>query len=356
MRRLWILVLGAVPVMASAQHPERYALAGDAVAVYNLAGVMRIEAGSGSDVVVDLTRGGADQARLRVETGPLRGRATLRVIYPGDDIVYRSMGRGSNTTLEVRDDGSFNDDRDHGEGHVRRHPTGRRVRISGSEDGLEAYADIHVAVPTGKRLEVYLGVGRAVVANVAGELRLDVAAADVTADHTKGSLRIDTGSGDVHLSDAEGAVGLDTGSGDVTVAGMRGHSLVLNTGSGDVTAEQVAADELRIDTGSGRVTASAIRAPAVSITTGSGDVRLDLASELGSLDVDTGSGDVTVTVPPGAGAHVDVETGSGDIDLEGVALKATRLEKSHLVGEIGDGKGRLKIDTGSGEVRLIRSR
>jgi len=39
-----------------------------------------------------------------------------------------------------------------------------------------------------------------------------------------------------------------------------------------------------------------------------------------------------------------------------VALKATRLEEDHVVGEIGDGKGRVKIETGSGGVRLIRSR
>ncbi|HEX4600344.1 MAG TPA: DUF4097 family beta strand repeat-containing protein [Gemmatimonadales bacterium] len=356
MKRVWILILGAVPVIASAQQPERYVVSGDAVAVYNLAGVLRVEAGSGSDVVVEVTRGGADRARLRVETGPLRDRATLRVIYPGDDIVYRALGRGSNTTLDVRDDGTFNDDHDRRGGHARRYPAGRRVRISGSDDGLDAYADVHIAVPAGKRLEVYLGVGRAFVANVAGELRLDVAAADVTADHTKGSLRIDTGSGDVRLSDAEGTVGLDTGSGNVAVAGMRGHSLALDTGSGDVTAEQVAADDLRIDTGSGGVTASAIRSPVVSISTGSGDVRLALESDVGSLDVDTGSGDVTVTVPPSAGAHVDVGTGSGEIDFQGVALKVTRLEKAHVVGEMGDGKGRLKIETGSGEVRLVRGR
>jgi hypothetical protein len=31
------------------------------------------------------------------------------------------------------------------------------------------------------------------------------------------------------------------------------------------------------------------------------------------------------------------------------------MENDHLVGKIGDGRGRMKIETGSGEVRLVRS-
>ncbi len=69
-----------------AQAPERFPLTGDAVAIYNLAGMLRVEAGTGSDVVVELTRGGRDAAKLKVESGPLRDRTTLRVIYPDDDI------------------------------------------------------------------------------------------------------------------------------------------------------------------------------------------------------------------------------------------------------------------------------
>ncbi|MDP9348031.1 MAG: hypothetical protein M3P24_02655, partial [Gemmatimonadota bacterium] len=50
-----------------AQRAERYALRGERAAVYNLAGEVRVEAGSGVEVVVEVTRGGADAERLRVE-------------------------------------------------------------------------------------------------------------------------------------------------------------------------------------------------------------------------------------------------------------------------------------------------
>lgn len=339
-----------VPAASAAQQLERHAVPGDHVAVYNLAGLMRVERGGGTDVMVELTRGGRDAGKLSVATGPLRGRETLRVMYPDDEIAYPELGRGS-MTLHVRDDGTFND-------HDGRRwfDDGRRVRITGSGRGLEAHADLRIAVPPGKRVDVYLAVGRVTVSNVEGDLRVDVASADVTADHVKGTLTVDTGSGDVHVSDVQGDVSLDTGSGNLTVSGMSGAELKLDTGSGNVSAERVTADVLKIDTGSGDVTASSLKSTDVNIDTGSGGVQLDLASDLASLYVDTGSGDVTVRIPGTFGAAVDIETSSGGIDLQDVVLKATRLEEDHVVGEIGDGKGRVKIETGSGGVRLIRTR
>jgi len=341
---IWPLL--ASPRAAAAQQSERHTISGDNIAIYNLAGVMRVEAGSGSEVVVEVTRGGADAGRLRVAQSAIRDRETLRVIYPDDDVVYRDEHGGS-TTLDVRDDGTF------GDSQGRRWSGGRRVRISGSGRGLDAHADLRVAVPAGKHVAVYLAVGQAFVSNVNGDLRVDVAAANVTADHTKGSLNVDTGSGDVRVSDAEGEVTLDTGSGNVIVSGVSG-AVSLDTGSGNVTAERIKADALNVDTGSGDVTASGIQAGNVTVDTGSGSVRLDLLSDVGSLNVDTGSGDVTIRIPADFGAQVDIETGSGGIELRGVTLRTTRLESDHLIGEIGDGRGEVRISTGSGGVTLQR--
>src|SRR5204862_300745 len=131
-------VLGALLAhldRAVSQQPERHTISGDDIAVYNLVGVTRIEGGSGSAVVVELTRGGRDLAKLRVETGPVRGRETLRVIYPDDDIVYHGLDFDGNTTLDVREDGTFNDREGHRSGGG-----GHRVRISGSGRGRAARA------------------------------------------------------------------------------------------------------------------------------------------------------------------------------------------------------------------------
>ena len=335
---------------APAQTPERFTVPGDDVAVYNLVGQLKVEGGTGTAVVVEVTRHGADAARLKIGTGEIRGRQTLRVIYDADEITYALMERGSNTTEHVRDDGTFDDNH---RGHWL--SRGREVRISGSRGGLDAYADLRVVVPAGKTVAVYLSVGKAVVTNVDGNLDVNVSSADVDASHTRGRLSLDTGSGNVTVTDVAGEIKLDTGSGDVTVTGVTGTGLKLDTGSGNVTCERVAVDDLKVDTGSGDVELTGVRAKSVGLDTGSGDVTLEMLTDLDVLDVDTGSGGVTITVPADFGAQLDIETGSGGIDFTGLTIQARKIEEDHIVGQVGDGRGRVKIETGSGGVRLRRA-
>lgn len=347
---LWL----SAPAPAAAQ-TSRYVLKGDSAAIYNLVGELRVEAGTGSDVAIELTRGGADAAKLDVQSGPLRGRETLRVIYPDDVILMPDWGRGWNTTLRVRDDGTF------GEEHGRHDRDswsreGHQVRITGrGRDGLEAYANLRVSVPAGKNVALYLGVGKAFVSNVDGNIRVSVASADVSADRTKGVLHIETGSGNVDVRTAAGDVSLATGSGDVTVSGADGSRLYLETGSGSVTLTDGKAATVHVETGSGDIEATSTAGDELSFETGSGNVNVALVATFRTVHIETGSGDVTLKVPPTVGAEVDLDTGSGEIDLGGLTLQVRRIEHDHVTGTMGDGKGRLSVETGSGDVRLQKS-
>jgi hypothetical protein len=336
--------ISIAPAPLDAQASGSYSLSGDRVAVYNIAGIMRVQSGSGSDVRVEVQADGADAGELEVETGRIRSTETLRVIYPYDRIVYPDLGRGSRSDFRVRDDGTFFGD----EGSRR----GRRILISGSGRGMEAWADITVSIPSGKRVAVYLGVGEVDVTNVDGNLLVDVASAPVTASGTRGVLTIDTGSGSVEVRDAEGEVEVDTGSGSVDVIGVRGERLLVDTGSGSVDGSDIDVRNLNIDTGSGRIDVRQVASPDVVLDTGSGSVRVELLTDVENLEVDTGSGSVTVTVPEDLGAEIDVETSSGGIDFD-MPVTVTRFGRSSLRGRIGDGRGRIHIDTGSGSVRLI---
>src|SRR2546429_114544 len=346
-----VVAVWSPPVPVAAQ-TSRHVLKGDSVAVYNLVGELRVEPGSGSDVVVEIQRSGADAAKLDVQSGPLRGRETLRIIYPDDVIVMPAWGRGWNTSLRVRDDGTFGEEHGrHDRGGWFR--DGHEVRITGrSRDGLEAYADLRISVPAGKNVALYLGVGKAFVTNVEGVIRVSVASADVSADRTRGTLRVSTGSGHVDLRDGTGDVSLETGSGDITVSGTSGTRLHLNTGSGGVTLRDGKASDLKVETGSGDIEATNTSGDEVSFETGSGNVDVALVTTFRSLRIETGSGDVTLKVPQTLGAQVDLDTGSGDIDLGGLTLQVRRLEHDHITGTIGDGSGRLSVETGSGNVRL----
>jgi lia operon protein LiaG len=327
---------------------ERRTLSGERVAIYNLAGRLRVQPGTGSAVTVDITRGGRDGSRLTLASGDIRGANSLRVIYPADRIVYPDMGARSRTDLRVHGDGTFDDRNDSREWRE------DRIEIRGSGSGLEAYADLVVSVPKGQRLSVHWGVGEAVVSNVDGDLNINVASARISTEHTRGYLNLDTGSGGVSVVDAQGDVNLDTGSGSVTVDGVKGDELSMDTGSGSMTVSNVDVKTLKGDVGSGGMRLARVKATHVNLDAGSGGVDLDLLSTLDELHVEAGSGGVTIRMPAAQGADVDIETGSGGIETD-FAIQTTRFGRQHLRGRIGDGKGRIRIESGSGRVRLLKS-
>ena len=328
---------------------EQRTVSGAQVAIYNIAGRLRALPGTGNAVVVEIARGGADASKLKVETGALRGRETLRIVYPSDRIVYPEMRYRSRTSLHVRPDGTFSDGGDWNEWRDR-----DRVDVRGSGDGLEAYADLTVRVPRGQKIELYLAVGRVEVQNVEGDLLVDVGAAEVDVSGTKGSLTLDTGSGRVAVRDVTGDVELDSGSGGLSVDRVKGGILRIDSGSGGVEGNDIEVGELSAEVGSGGLRLYRVKAPAVTAETGSGGITLELLSDIQRLNVETGSGGATIRVPATLSAEIDAETGSGGFSTD-FAVTTRRVGRNHISGRIGDGKGRISIEAGSGSVRLLKN-
>ncbi len=340
---------GLLPASIGAQQAERYSLSEDDVGIYNLAGEVRLEPGTGADVTVQVTRGGADAAKLKVMRGERDGMETLRFIYPENRIQYGKMSDGSSTQLRVRDDGTFGGGHD-GDGRKRE---GKQVTIAARGGGLDAHADLRIAVPPGRQVAVYLAAGKVAVTNVHGDLTIDVASAPVTSSVTRGELNIEVGSGEVQVTQARGDLSVNTGSGAITVSDVRGESISMETGSGEVRATNLRSNQLSIDTGSGDIQVTSLIAPQVSLETGSGSVTADLSGEVWNVNVETGSGDVTLKVPPTLAAEVDIETSSGDIETD-FEVAVTRHARDHMTGRIGEGGGKIDIETGSGGIKLVK--
>ncbi len=343
MRLMTSTVALAIALPLTAQ--ESYTVAGNDIAIYNLAGEVTVTGASGRAVTVEVRRGGSDGGELDVEVGELNDRQTLRVLYPSDRISYDAGRQGGSTTLRVRSDGTWGHDDGSWFGR------GDRVRISSRRGGLEAHADLHVGVPEGQRVAIHLAVGVITASNVSGDILLDTHAGGVGARDMTGRLMVDTGSGAVEVIGMDGDLGIDTGSGRVRVANVTGDDLGIDTGSGSVEADGVAARRILIDTGSGSVTLRRASAPDVRLDTGSGSVEAELADRIDHLVVDTGSGSVTLRLSGELDATLAIETGSGGIDVD-FPIMVTHRSRDELHGTVGNGNGRIIIDTGSGGVRI----
>lgn len=331
--------LVASPV--AGQAGERVVLPGPSVAVHNVAGRVRVQPGTGSEVVVSVTRGGPDASRLRLDRRRIAGAEALVIVYPGDRVVYPAIGRGSESRIRVAEDGVL-----YGESN-------RRITVSGSGRGTEAWADLTISVPSGVDLAIHLGAGATEARDIEANLLIDVASGTVDVSAHAGALSVDTGSGAVSVSGVRGDLRVDTGSGAVEARDVTGDLVLIDTGSGRVTASGVEASELRIDTGSGRISVSGASADDIVLDTGSGRIEVELLRRVDTLEIDTGSGGVVVYVPSDLGAEIEIDTGSGGIDVD-FPITVYEAERDYLRGRIGDGGGRILIDTGSGSVRLIR--
>ena len=342
-----LLVLAGSTAHAQA---ERRTVAGSSIAIYDIAGRVQVEPGTGSEVVVEVTRAGRDSRRLTVEVGEIRGRNTLRVIFPDDDIVYPELGRWSNSDFSVNSDGTWGGDRGD-----RSWFRGHRIHVRGSGRGVEAWADLRILVPAGKRVDVNLGVGEMDANRVDADLHLDASSGRVHATNTKGTLSIDTGSGGIDVRGATGeSVTLDTGSGGISVYEVSSKRCKFNTGSGGVKGGGLDCDDLDIDTGSGSISVDGAKASRIKLDAGSGGINVAVNSSPRSLDVDAGSGGVTISLPSTISAEVEIETGSGGIDSD-FPIQVTRMERNHLRGTLGKGEGRIRIESGSGRVHLRRN-
>jgi lia operon protein LiaG len=343
------VALGLLASVGAHVHPagaqETHTLSGNHVAVYNLAGQVEVVGSEGAQVVVDVRRGGRDGGDLRVEVGSIGGRETLRVIYPEDRILYRDGRWSGNTTLRVQRDGTW------GGGGGFLFGGGQRVRISNRGSGLEAHADLSVRVPRGQAIDIHLAVGRIRAENVDGQVRLDTHSGPVEAHGMSGSLVIDTGSGNVQVEGMGGDLVVDTGSGSVRAADVTADHVSIDTGSGSVVADDLMTERLVIDTGSGSVEVRRSVASDVLIDTGSGSVTAEIGGTIERLKVDTGSGNVHLWLPQDLSASLTIDTGSGSIDTD-FPVTVTRSRRGRLEGKVGDGRGSVVVDTGSGSVRL----
>jgi hypothetical protein len=336
--------------------PGRHVLEGPDVAVYNIAGELRVVQGTGRSVEVVITPAGRDGGRLKVEETTVKGVPTLRVIYPEDRIVYRDFGFGP--------PGGVSSNSYFGYG-------GRRIHVTGRGPGLEAHADIRVSVPRGNKVRLHVAVGRASITDVGGEIYFEGASSSVQAERVSGELVVDVGSGDISITRSHAQIRAETGSGDIQISETDG-DLSADAGSGNIVLKRVGAEKIDLDAGSGAISGSDIRATSMSADCGSGEIDLD-GTSAARLSLDAGSGSVHVRLTKSID-ELAIEAGSGSVRLEAPGDLSARFriecpkrqlhigfptENQHgdddvTVGTIGSGRGSIHIDAGSGRVELVR--
>jgi hypothetical protein len=341
-----VLALASTAILtAGLAHSEatrslQVTLSGDPAApfsVENLAGKMTVLAGDGDAVVAVATVHAESEelaAAMRFEqvTGK-DGEPALRVRYPLDRHSTIRYPAGGRSAVDY---------------------DGHRVTVSG-HSGVMVYADVEVRLPR-RAVSASLRnpVGSMTAEGITGKLLLDTGSGDITARNIEGTIKADSGSGDVRAERIKGLYMCDTGSGSCQVDGFEGDTLKLDSGSGAIRVKSAKASRIHADSGSGGIRIEQADTEEFLGDSGSGTIEFEgVGARLRRVKGDTGSGDITLRLPADASFELVADQGSGDL-VCGFKDAQPIVKKRTVVGyRRGDGRIRIDLDTGSGDVSIV---
>lgn len=181
-------------------------------------------------------------------------------------------------------------------------------------------AAVTVAVPADCPIQLGVVSASAVVCGLGSGASVKGVSGEITLDGVAGGVQAETVSGALEGRDVDGAVRFRSVSGGLTLA------------DGSLTV-------LEADNVSGQISA---------------DVAL---ADGGAMRIGTISGDVTVRLPADSSAAVRLHSTTGNIRSEFDSLRPDTPYWSHTVsGNVGEGSGKVSVNSVSGAVTLLRRR
>lgn len=356
---LLLLAAPAVPLSAATERAEREVEKThpvddlERVRVEQLAGPVRVRVGSEDEIRVRaLVRAGAqdaDEVERIVEKGGLEldpegNRLRVRPRLPLDEYstyYYEPPGR---------EGGGFNRNAQFADQDVTVQSRTRWGR------GIDLHHEIELIIPPGMGVDIQQQVGRVDVEGVSGPLRLRMRGEQAELRDLRGPLDIETGGGRLRLAGHEGEGRIRSGSGEMHLSNLRGGPWDLESGSGPIRVDS-GAGEFRVKTGSGGFQATEfVAAEKLDIISGSGRVMLegDL-SALRDARIETSSADIflqTVRVPS---AELRINHVRGGITVDLPEVEETRRQRNRFEGILGEGAGRIELESRLGEIRFTSS-
>ena len=161
-------------------------------------------------------------------------------------------------------------------------------------------------------------------------------------------LEAGSGSGDIRDDGVGDNAKISTGSGSIHATGLKG-SFSVSTGSGDIVADQTGSGDVKAQTGSGTIELQGING-GLRAGTGSGDIKVN-GSPTSDWKLETGSGSIEFS-PGNTGFTLDASTGSGSVHTDQEMTVQGSFDRHHITGRVHGGGPTVRIETGSGDVRI----
>jgi hypothetical protein len=206
-----------------------------------------------------------------------------------------------------------------------------------------------VRVPVTTEVHTTSESGATTVRGVSGAVEVRTQSAAIDLASLSGAVNVTTGSGAVMVNDIKGTLTVRTESSGFTGRSL-GSSLSVRTQSGQVDADLTGTGDVDVETGSSGIRVRGARG-ALTIKTQSGQIVVEQGAPSRPWAVTTGSSRVDLAVDAGTGLTIDAESRSGQVLVEGAAVKG-EVERHRVAGTIGAGGPLVRVNTGSGAIRI----
>jgi DUF4097 and DUF4098 domain-containing protein YvlB len=157
-----------------------------------------------------------------------------------------------------------------------------------------------------------------------------------------------SGSGDINDDGVGENAKISTGSGNIRATGLNG-GFTVGTGSGNIYAEQTGQGDVKAETGSGNIELRSMHG-GLRASTGSGNIKVG-GTPANSWHLETGSGNVEFWAGDDP-LTLDAETGSGSVHTDREMTTQGSSDHHHITGKLNGGGPTVRIETGSGDIRI----
>ncbi|MBD3185158.1 DUF4097 family beta strand repeat protein [Candidatus Poribacteria bacterium] len=147
------------------------------------------------------------------------------------------------------------------------------------------------------------------------------------------ALDLDTSNGSINLSGVYEDFKCYTSNGSIITSNTRGDA-ELRTSNGSVTIRDHRGN-LNARTSSGKISASVI------------------IPDKGECYLKTSNGSISLSIPDNTSAYIKASTSNGNIDITGLDVVVTKMDRTKFEGRIGSGNADIDLETSNGSI-LIR--
>jgi len=232
-----------------------------------------------------------------------------------------------------------------------------------------------ITVPRQTNLECGSSYGAIEIDDIHGDVRGKTSSGSITAENIEGSVDLhtsygsitckDMSEGDIRLKSSSGTIKLTNASfgrceahtsyGAVVCKVLTGSSIKLHSDSGSIKVTTAVSDVSDLSTSYGRITGRQLTTPDLLAKSGSGDLDIVCSDSPAGMTADlvTSYGSIDFTAPPGFGGKVDLSTSYGSVKTERPITISGKVSKKELRGTVGQGTGKLHLETGSGSISLL---